>query len=157
MNTRKAAPAIAVMSLVVLLSGCAGAASQGGQVRDDLSPAGSSAIVGLARGHVIVRDNLSPLARAGQQEAIAQAAQSDAQRAWSTEARREFHANASTKASTSASTVAKSFSAAAMRELKSDAPVRVTDDLSPLNGGNRTPTPLPDRIDDDLSPLRDSH
>lgn len=156
MNTRKAAPAIAVLSLVVLLSGCAAAASQGGQLRDDLSPAGNSAIVGLARGHVIVRDNLSPLAQAGQQESIAQAVNSDAQRAWSAEARREFHATAGTSASASASTVAKPFSAAAMRELKADAPVHVTDDLSPLNGGNRTPAPLPDRIDDDLSPLRDS-
>ena len=154
MNTRKAAPAIAVLSLVVLMSGCAGAAAQGGQVRDDLSPAGNSAIVGLARGHVIVRDNLSPLAKSAQQEPVAQAVPSDAQRAWSAEARREFHAQ--TSASSSASTVAKPFSAAAMRELKADAPVQVTDDLSPLNSGNRTPTPLPDRIDDDLSPLRDS-
>ena len=128
MNTRKAAPAIAVVSLVVLLGGCAGAASQGGQVRDDLSPAGNSAVVGLARGHVIVRDNLSPLAKAAQEESITQAVQSDAQRAWSAEARREFHA----QAKVTSSTVAKPFSAAAMRELKADAPTRVTDDLSPL-------------------------
>lgn len=154
MNTRKAAPAIAVLSLVVLLSGCAAAASDGGQVRDDLSPAANSAIIGLARGHVIVRDNLSPLARGQQQESVAQAAPSDAQRAWSTEARREFHASATT--TTTTSTVAKPFSAAAMRELKADAPVQVTDDLSPLTSGNPAPTPQPDTVDDDLSPLRDS-
>ncbi|WP_139415859.1 hypothetical protein [Agromyces laixinhei] len=64
MNTKKATPVIATVSLVVLLSGCAGAAgfagaAHGGQVRDDLSPAANAAI-GLARGHVIVRDDLSP-------------------------------------------------------------------------------------------------
>jgi hypothetical protein len=152
MNTRKAAPAIAVLSLVVLLSGCAAAASDGGQVRDDLSPAANSAIIGLARGHVIVRDNLSPLARGPQQESVAQAAPADAQRAWSAEARREFHASATT----TTSTVAKPFSAAAMRELKADAPVQVADDLSPLNSDNSASTPQPDTVDDDLSPLRDS-
>lgn len=152
MNTTKAAPAIAVLSLVVLLSGCAAAASDGGQVRDDLSPAGNSAIIGLARGHVIVRDNLSPLANGPHQESVAQAAPSDAQRAWSTEARREFHESASA----STGVVTTSFSAAAMRELKADAPAQVTDDLSPLNSGNRTSTPQPDTVDDDLSPLRDS-
>ena len=154
MNTRTAAPVVLTVSLVVLMSGCAGAAAQGGQVRDDLGPAANAAEVGLARGHVIVRDDLSqnPVVADRIEQQIAQVVQSDAQRAWSAEARREFHA----QESASASTVAKPFSAAAMRELKADAPLQVTDDLSPLNGGNRTPTPLPDRIDDDLSPLRDS-
>ena len=43
MNTRTAAPVVLIVSLVVLMSGCAGAAAQGGQVRDDLSPVDNAA------------------------------------------------------------------------------------------------------------------
>ena len=60
MNTRTAAPVILTVSLVVLMSGCASAAAQGGQVRDDLRPAANAAALGIARGHVIAQEELSP-------------------------------------------------------------------------------------------------
>lgn len=88
MNRRTTATLAITASLVVLMSGCAGVAAQGGQLRDDLSPVAGSAELGLARGHVIVRDDLSPNQA---KESIEQAVQPDAQRAWSAEARREFH------------------------------------------------------------------
>lgn len=94
MNARKAAPVIAIASLVVLMSGCAGAAAQGGQVPEDLSPAANAAAaIGLARGHVIVNDSLSPTRVEDRltAESVAQAVKADAQRAWSADARREFH------------------------------------------------------------------
>jgi hypothetical protein len=88
MNRRTTATLAITAALVVLMSGCAGAAAQGGQVHDDLSPIAGTAELGLARGHVIVRDDLSPTRHI---ESLEQAVQPDAQRAWSTEARREFH------------------------------------------------------------------
>ena len=95
MNTRTAAPVILTVSLVVLMSGCAGAAAQGGQVRDDLSPRPTPPQVGIARGHVIAQEELSPNRVADRVErAIEQAAQSDAARAFSADARRELHSQA---------------------------------------------------------------
>jgi len=88
MNRRTTATLAVSASLVVLMSGCAGAAAQGGQVHDDLSPIAGVAELGLARGHVIVRDDLSPTRHI---ESLEQAVQPDAQRGWSAEARREFH------------------------------------------------------------------
>lgn len=172
MNRRKAAPVIVTMSLVVLMSGCAGAAVQGGQVRDDLSPAGNAAEIGLARGHVIVRDDLSPTRVENRLTAeSAPQAVKDQVRAWSADARRELHAQAATVAQgfsadamrelkgSASVAVEQPFSAAAIRELKGNAPVEVDDDLSPIAGGvpRSTPTPQPDTVDDDLSPLGGPH
>ena len=140
MNTKTAAPVIITASLVVLMSGCAGAAAQGGQVHDDLSPAANAAI-GLAHGHVIVRDDLSPTRGSHLRQSVELATTS-----WSDAARREFHAQPST--------VEQAFSFAAMRELKGSAPVDVQDDLSPLHSGTSTPKAQPDTVDDDQSPLR---
>jgi len=94
MNTRTAAPVLITVSLVVLMSGCAGAAAQGGQVHDFLSPEGNAAAVGLARGHVIVDDELANLVAQRVEAAIERAAQPQSQRSMSAEARREFHATA---------------------------------------------------------------
>ncbi|WP_448811601.1 hypothetical protein [Agromyces bauzanensis] len=128
MTTRIAAPVIATVSLVVLMSGCAGAAATGGVVRDDLRPAENAAAMGLARGHVIVRDDLSP--SRGQDRfpagSVEQAVQAEVSPPWTAEARRELHAQAVT--------TERAFSAAAIRELKSGAPIEVDDDLSPLGG-----------------------
>lgn len=109
MNTKTAAPVLITVSLVVLLSGCAGAAAtQGASVRDDLSPA-ANAQLGIARGHVIVRDDLSPIKADALRELKGSVPQ--AQR-----------------------TTSAPFSADAMRELKGSVPVPVDDDLSPLGG-----------------------
>jgi hypothetical protein len=173
MNTRKAAPVIVTMSLVVLMSGCAGAAAQGGQVQDYLGPAANAAELGLARGHVIVRDDLSPTRVENRRaaESAPQAVKEQGPRAWSAEARRELHAKAAMveqgfsadvirelKGSAEV-TVEQSFSADVIRELKGSAPVTVDDDLSPIQSGRSTsaPTPQPDTVDDDLSPLGGQH
>lgn len=131
MNTRKAAPLIATASLVVLMSGCAGATAQGARVIDDLRPAANAAAMGLARGHVIVQDDLSlgVLSAEARRELHAQATQPQSDRTWSAEARRELHAQSTT--------TVQPFSTAAIRELKGNAPVDVQDDLSPLGGGAR--------------------
>ena len=94
MNTRTAAPVILTVSLVVLMSGCAGAAAQGGQVTTTSARRRTPRPSDIARGHVIARDELSPnrVERARRAEAVEQAAQSDAARAFSAEARRELHA-----------------------------------------------------------------
>lgn len=138
MNTRTAAPVLITMSLVVLMSGCAGAAAQGGQVHDYLSPVGNAAAVGLARGHVVAEHDLANRVEAQ----IEQARQADAARAWSADARREFHAAAPEQA-LSATTwsadarrefhaqqpgtvTSRTLSPEAIRELKAGAPVGVT-------------------------------
>ena len=170
MNRKAAAPVILTVSLVVLMSGGPGAAAHGGQVQDDLRPAANAAILGLARGHVIVRDDLSPTRELGPltAESIVEAVQPDAARAWSAEARREFHAQPSVSAGIATAwtararleshaqpkTVERAFSPAAIRELKGSAPVDVRDDLSPLRDGTSTQVPQPGEVDDDQSPLR---
>lgn len=134
MNTRKAMPVIVTASLVVLLSGCAGAAGAGSTVRDDLGPAANAAVeAGQVRGDATVRDDVSPLS----------------QRALSARARQELHAKQVEPAhgfspeairelksgSPQAQTVsAHGFSSEAIREMKAGAPAPVEDDLSP-NGG----------------------
>ena len=149
MNRKTAAPVILTVSLVVLMSGAAGAAAHGGPVQDDLRPAANAAILGLARGHVIVRDDLSPTRGLGPLavESIVEAVQPDTARAWSAEARREFHAQPPKP-------VERAFSPAEIRELKGSAPVDVRDDLSPLRDGRSTQGPQHDEVDDDQSPLR---
>jgi hypothetical protein len=170
MNRKVAAPVILTVSLVVLMSGAAGAAAHGGPVQDDLRPAANAAILGLARGHVIVRDDLSPTRGLGTftVESIVEAVQPDAARAWSAEARREFHAQPPVSADIATAwtaearrefhaqpkTVERAFSPAEIRELKGSAPVDVRDDLSPLRDGRSTQAPQHDEVDDDQSPLR---
>ena len=172
MNARRAAPVIAIASLMVLMSGCAGAAAQGGQVRDDLRPAANAAAaIGLAEGAVIVRDDLSPaqahnrvtermVELAAQEprgfsadvlrELHAQGAAPQSAHSVSADARRELH-------SQSVAVEQTAFSADAMRELKGStevqrsAPVAVHDDLSPSRGGDTAPSS--DTVDDDLSPI----
>src|SRR5687767_4711209 len=168
MNTRKAAPVIVTMSLVVLMSGCAGAAAQGGQVQDYLRPAANAAELGLARGHVIVRDDLSPTRvenrrnaesapQAVQQprgfsadalrELHAQPVQQPSAKSLSAEARRELHAQSSQSVA-----VEQPFSGEVWRELKGIAPATVAQPFSAdvvreLKGS------APVDVNDYLSPL----
>ena len=151
MNTRFAAPVFATVSLAVLLTGCAGAAAQGGHVRDDLSPLGGAAALGIARGQVIVKDDLSPLA-ATAEDRVAQAAEQAAQAVvggtgWGAEARRELHAPGFR------ADAPRAFSAEARRELHSrTSSIRgfTADVMRELKGSAPSPT---DTVDDDLSPL----
>jgi hypothetical protein len=144
---RRTAPTVAIIaSLAVLMTGCAGAAAPGGQVRDDLSPAAGTSL-GLARGHVIVRDDLSPTRLS---DSIGRAVQPDAARAWSAEARREFHDARTVQQQAPTSWTAEArrefhgaqpvqqqaptpWTAEARREFHSEPSVRVDDDQSPLN------------------------
>jgi hypothetical protein len=161
-------------SLAVLMSGCAGAAALGGQVRDDLRPAANAAAMGLARGHVIVKDDLSPTRIENRitAESVAQAVEAESARSFSADARRELHSqrvqSVTVEQPFSAEawrelkgiapvTVEQPFSAEAIRELKGSAPVDVRDDLSPLGGGASTQEQPTDTVDDDLSPLGGSH
>ena len=167
MNRKTAAPVILTASLVVLMSGCAGAAAQGGQVGDDLRPAAIAAELGLARGHVVVREGLTPTRVT--EESITQAVQQDAARAWSAEARREFHAQQSVQpqsatawsaearrefhAQQPAAVTSRTLSPEAIREMKAGAPVEVDDVLSPLGGWTPPSEPPAEPVDDYLSPL----
>ena len=127
MNARMAAPVILTVSLVVLMSGCAGAAAQGGQVNDYLRPAENAAALGIARGHVIAQEELSPnqVVADRVERAIEQAAQSDAARSLSADARRELHSQAVQ------AEAAPSFSADARRELHSQPVEQATVRWSP--------------------------
>jgi hypothetical protein len=127
MNARMAAPVILTVSLVVLMSGCAGAAAQGGQVNDYLRPAENAAALGIARGHVIAQEELSPnqVVADRVERAIEQAAQSDAARSFSADARRELHSQAVQ------AEAAPSFSADARRELHSQPVEQATVRWSP--------------------------
>ncbi len=110
MNIKTAAPVAITVSLVVLMSGCAGAAAQGGSVKDDLSPAANAAaVLGLARGEVIVRDDLSPTRV--QNRITAQQAPQAVPREFSADVRRELHSQGV------APQPARSLSADARREL----------------------------------------
>lgn len=141
MHTRTATVVVITASLAVLMSGCAGAAAQGGQVRDDLRPAAHAAAIGLARGHVIVTDDLSPTRLTA--ESAAQVLRPDAARAWSAEARREFHAQQPVQSGT---VEQQSFSAEVWRELKGSATVTVeqrpfsADAMRELKGSARSGT-----------------
>ena len=112
MNTRTAAPLLIISSLAVLLTGCGGQAGQGGR---------DGAAVGLARGHVIVMDDLSP-AR-DQRNSLAQ--QADTARPLSAA---ELKGNAPRVAG-------QPFSAEVWRELKADAPSAVASSRSALRSG----------------------
>jgi hypothetical protein len=119
MHTRMAATVAITASLAVLMSGCAGAAALGGQVRDDLRPAANAAVMGLARGHVIVRDDLSPTRIENRitAESVARAVEAESARSFSADARRELHSQ-----SVQSVTVEQPFSAEVWRELKGIAP-----------------------------------
>ena len=171
MNTRTAAPVVITVSLVVLMSGCAGAAAQGGQVRDDLRPAANAAAVGIARGHVISQDALSPnqVVADRVERAIAESALSDSAREFSADARRELHeqsvqaepgfsADARRELHSQAveSSAATRWSPDARRELHAGQPVTTTTaeaftaaEIRELKGS------APVQVDDDLSPLGD--
>jgi hypothetical protein len=174
MNARTAAPVIAIASLVVLMSGCAGVAAQGGQVRDDLRPAANAAAeLGLAEGSVIVRDDLSPtqvhnriterMAELAAQEPRgfsadvlrelhAQGAAPQSARSVSADARRELHSQA-------VPVEQSAFSADAMRELHSQ-PVSVeqsafsADVMRELKGSTEVQPSAAVDVRDDLSPSR---
>jgi hypothetical protein len=119
MNTRKAASVIIIGSLAVLMSGCAGVAAPCGQVQDYLGPAANAAELGLARGHVIVRDDLSPTRVENRRTAeSAPRAVEQGPSAWTADARREFHAQPPVQSVT----VERPFSAEVWRELKGSAP-----------------------------------
>jgi hypothetical protein len=134
MNTKPAAPVIFTVSLVVLIGGGAGTAAWGGPVSDDRS---STQVVGIVRGHVVVRDDLSPLRafvepNAGTLEAVvpqsgafsaealrelhSQGVAPQAVPEFSADARRELHSQAV------APQAGANLSADAMRELKGSAP-----------------------------------
>lgn len=110
MNTRKAAPVIFTMSLVVLIGGGAGTAALGAPVRDDRSPT----IVGFARGHVIVKDDLSPIRNAGGVLGITTSTPQGTQ--FSADVLRELHSRGPAPQSVPG------FSAEVLRELKGSAP-----------------------------------
>jgi len=143
MHTKMAATVAITASLAVLMSGCAGAAALGGQVRDDLRPAANAAVMGLARGHVIVRDDLSPnrIENRITAESVARAVEAESARSFSAEARRELHAQPVQSVTVeqpfgaevwrelkgiAPDTVEQPFSAEAIRELKGSAPVGVS-------------------------------
>jgi hypothetical protein len=131
MNRRTTATLAITASLVVLMSSGAAVAAQAGQVRDDLSPVAGMSVIGLARGHVIVRDDLSPTRLT---ESFGQAVQPDAQRAWSADARREFHgATAAQHQHAQSSTP---WTDEARREFHSDPAVTVDDVQSPSRGSD---------------------
>jgi hypothetical protein len=171
MNRRTAAPVIITVSLVVLMSGCAGAAAQGGQVRDDLRPAANAAAVGLARGHVIAQDALSPnqVVADRVERAIAESALSDSARAFSAEARRALHeqsvqaepgfsADARRELHSQAveSSTATRWSPDARRELHAGQPVTTTTaDAFTAAQVRELKGSAPVKVDDDLSPLGD--
>jgi len=154
MNTRTAAPLIIISSLAVLLTGCGGGAGPGGR---------DGAAVGLARGHVIVMDDLSP-AR-DQRTSLAQ--QADTARPLSADERRELKGNAPRVAvqpfsaevwrelkGNAPSAVAEPFSAEVRRELKGNAPSAVAEPFSAevwreLKGGAAPGTTSP--LSTDLS------
>jgi uncharacterized protein YbjQ (UPF0145 family) len=114
MNTKPAAPVIFTVSLVVLIGGGAGTAAWGGPVSDDRA---ATQVVSIVRGHVVVRDDLSPIRglvdpNAGTLERVVPQA-----REFSAEAIRELKGGAPQSVPQ-----AREFSADAIRELKGSAP-----------------------------------
>ena len=144
-----AAPVVITASLMVLMSGCAGAAAQGGQVRDDLRPAANAASQVFTHDRVVVADRL--------EQAIESATQERSVQGGPVVADRLEQESATQAQQVTSSTVARGFTPTQIREMKGIAPVAVEDDLSPL--GTHTPTgdEPTTTVDDDLSPLGDSH
>ena len=109
MNTRTAVSLIAISSLAVLLTGCGGAAGHAGR---------DAAAIGLARGSVIVKDDLALAERPFSAEVwreLKADAPRVAEQSFSAEVWRELKADAPRVAE-------QSFSAEVWRELKADAP-----------------------------------
>ena len=151
MNARTAAPIAVIASLVVLMSGGAAAhGAQGGQVHDDLSPLANAAAVALARGHVVVKDDLSPTRVQNRITALMadQAVQERSARSFSADARRELHSQQVTVGQAP-------FSADARRELHSQ---QVTVEQAPFSADviRELKSTAPDPVDDVLSPIGDS-
>ncbi|WP_430647152.1 hypothetical protein [Agromyces sp. GXS1127] len=117
MNKRTAATVIVTGSLALLIGSGTASAAWGGPVREDRVPS----VVGLARGHVIIRDDLSPAAVSGPiSAAVERVAQAPG---FNADARRELHASLRTSAATP-------FSADQLRELRS---VEVPSAAAPLS------------------------
>ena len=167
-----AAPVVITASLMVLMSGCAGAAAQGGQVRDDLRPAANAASQVFTHDRVVVADRLEQAIESATQERAVQggpvvadrleqvvesATQERAVQGGPVVADRLEQESATQAQQVTSSTVARGFTPTQIREMKGIAPVAVEDDLSPL--GTHTPTgdEPTTTVDDDLSPLGDSH
>ena len=114
MNTKKAAPVIFTVSLAVLVGGGAGTAAWGGPgpVRDD----GGATIVGFAHGHVIVKDDLSPIRGSADILSTDTTRTPQNVQGFSTEALRELHSRGPAPQSVP------EFSTEARRELHSSAP-----------------------------------
>ena len=109
MNTRTAASLVLISSLAMLLTGCGGATGQAGR---------DAAVVGLARGDVIVKDDLSAARESFSAEVrreLKGSAPRVAEQSFSAEVRRELKGSAPRVAE-------QSFSAEVRRELKGSAP-----------------------------------
>ncbi|GGI46492.1 hypothetical protein BCL57_001208 [Agromyces flavus] len=113
MNTKHAAPVVFTVSLVVLIGGGAGTAAWGGPgpVRDD----GGATVVGFARGHVIVKDDLSPIRSSADILSAATVRTPQTVQGLSNEALRELHSQGPAPQSVP------EFSNEALRELHSSA------------------------------------
>ncbi|MFD4421730.1 hypothetical protein ACFWN7_09530 [Agromyces sp. NPDC058484] len=151
MNRRKAAPVIATVSLVVLLSGCAGSGAPGGgnAERADAARAASAEARRDSHAQRSVESRFTTAWSAeARREFHGQSAQPGSARTWSAEALREFHGQSAQPGSARTwsaealrefhgqSTTAqhRALSPAAIRELKGSVPVEVDDVLSPLEG-----------------------
>ena len=167
MNTKPAAPVIFTVSLMVLIGGGAGTAAWGGPVQDDRT---ATTVVGIARGEVVVRDDLSPTRGADPIRAAVEQAAPQA-RSFSADALRELHSQAV------APQAVEGFSADARRELHSQAVETRSDrafsadarrelhsqpvTAQPTQGGfsadaireMKSGAPQDDTVDDYLSPL----
>ncbi|MGR0318816.1 hypothetical protein [Agromyces sp. ZXT2-3] len=136
MNKRTAATVIVTGSLALLIGGGTASAAWGGPVREDRVPSA----VGLARGHVVIRDDLSPAVAQGPISAAVERAASAPE--FSADALRELHSATRPSAAVPFSTdalrelhsvavpaAASSFSAEARRELHSQATATSSADL----------------------------
>ena len=171
MNRKTAAPVILTASLVVLMSGCAGAAAQGGLVRDDLRPAANAAELGLARGHVVVREDLTPTRVENRMAALTAEQAVQEPRGFSADARRELHAQPVQSITVeqpfsaevwrelkgiAPAAIEQPFSAAAIRELKGSAPADAVTQPFSAAAIRELKGSAPVDVRDDLSPIRSS-
>ena len=170
MNIATAATLGIAVSLAALVSGCAGSGSRGIEVIDDVRPAASAEVLGLAHGRVVVVDDLVSAIEhpftAAEWRHIRGIAPAAAERSFSDEVIRELKSGPPAAAERSFSdevirelksgppaAAERSFSDEVIRELKSGPPAVVTGDLSPLRDGRRSPAPTRDSVDDDPSPI----
>jgi hypothetical protein len=166
MNKKTTATFAITASLAALVSGCATAGTRGAQVIDEVRPAASAAVLGLAHGRVVVRDDLVSAIEqpftAAEWRYIRGILPSTAERPFNDEAIRELKSGPPATAerpfsdeairelkSGPPATAERPFSDEAIRELKSGPPAI----LSPHRDGGRSTAPQPDSVDDVLSPL----